>query len=394
MTTPQAVVVGAGPAGTAAALELARAGVRVRLLDRERFPRPKLCGDTVNPGSLSILDTFALQAPETRSHPSVGARVRACALPVAGMTVTGPHGASVTGLYPAHLPGAALSRQELDQLLLDAALAAGSAFECGARVVGVQHCGERVAGVRVAGSSGERVLPADVVIAADGRASRVAAALRLSAFARRPRRWAFGAYFTGVTGLTPCGEMHVRRGGYIGIAPLPGGIANVCVVREGRTDGRPPHTNRQTVFAEVLAGEPVLRERFAGASMVSPVVTLGPLAVESRGAGVPGLLLAGDAAGFVDPITGDGLRFALRGGVLAARAALDELSTGTPACGALQASRVREFRGKWRINRAIRRLAGSPRGLSVLAVISHAWTRPVRELIAVAGDVDLATEPR
>ena len=48
----------------------------------------------------------------------------------------------------------------------------------------------------------------------------------------RPRRWAFGAYFDGVDGLRTRGEMHVRHDGYIGVAPLPGGITNVCVVRE------------------------------------------------------------------------------------------------------------------------------------------------------------------
>ena len=61
------------------------------------------------------------------------------------------------------------------------------------------------------------------------------------------------------------------------------------------------------------------------------MTVLGPLAVNARAAGCPGLLLAGDAAGFVDPMTGDGLRFALRGGELAAQAALDELASGQPA---------------------------------------------------------------
>ena len=76
---------------------------------------------------------------------------------------------------------------------------------------------------------------------------------------------------------------------------------------------------------------------------------------------MPGLLLAGDAAGFVDPMTGDGLRFALRGGELAAHAALDELASGRPAFARLAALRRREFSTKWRINRALRVMVGSPR---------------------------------
>ena len=75
-------------------------------------------------------------------------------------------------------------------------------------------------------------MPARVVIGAEGRHARLAFALGLSRFAASPKRWAFGAYFEGIDGLSDRGEMHVRRDGYVGIAPLPGGIANVCVVKE------------------------------------------------------------------------------------------------------------------------------------------------------------------
>ena len=126
--------------------------------------------------------------------------------------------------------------------------------------------------------------------------------------------------------------------------------------------------------------------------MTAPVA-LGPLAVDARSAGCPGLLLAGDAAGFVDPMTGDGMRFALRGGELAADAALRELESGVPSFEALAASRAREFAGKWRINRALRSLVGSPRGLDAAALLARCWSAPVEYLIGVAGDVSLARRP-
>ena len=80
------IVVGAGPAGTVAAMRLARAGVRVRIVDRETFPRHKLCGDTLNPGCLSLLSQL---------DSAVAQRVRARALKVSGMTVTGPGNVTV-----------------------------------------------------------------------------------------------------------------------------------------------------------------------------------------------------------------------------------------------------------------------------------------------------------
>ncbi len=166
------LVIGAGPAGSVAALTLARAGVRVRLIDRATFPRDKLCGDTLNPGSLSILDRLGIGEP-----------VRACALPITGMTVTGP-GAQVSADYPDGLRGMSLTRRCLDQLLLDAAAAAGARVDTGVAVSDPLVAGDRVVGVRLAGaSSGE--LRARVVIAADGRGSRVAARVKLAAYAPR-----------------------------------------------------------------------------------------------------------------------------------------------------------------------------------------------------------------
>src|SRR5690606_23058166 len=91
----------------------------------------------------------------------------------------------------------------------------------------------RVTGVKVRGRRGTFAHRARMVIAADGRRSRLAMALGLTAQPKRPRRWAIGAYFTGVAGLSDCGEMHVRRGHYIGVAPLPGDVTNACLVVPG-----------------------------------------------------------------------------------------------------------------------------------------------------------------
>jgi len=248
-----------------------------------------------------------------------------------------------------------------------------------------------VKGVRVASDGHARDLRATIVVAADGRGSRLASRLHLSSYAQRPRRWAFGAYFTGAAGVTARGEMHVRPGGYIGVAPLPDGLTNVSVVRDA---ANLPQGDQQSFVREALDHDVELRDRFARAEQVSRVSVLGPLAVDARRSGCPGMLLAGDAAGFVDPMTGDGLRFAIRGGELAAQAALEEIESGQPAFAKLHASRAREFRGKWRLNRALRSIVGSPRALDLAAMISKHWSKPVEYLIGVAGDVNLVEETK
>ena len=370
------LIVGAGPAGSIAALTLARAGATVRVIDRARFPRDKLCGDTVNPGSLALLDRVGL-----------GTDVRLRGIPVRGMMVTGPNGARVVADYPTDITGVALTRRVFDQVLIDAALAAGAEFDDGVGVLRplVVDSGA-VTGVAVRCGSAEYDLRARVVIAADGRGSRMGSLLGLSGFGRRPRRWAFGAYYEGVANLSARGEMHVRAGEYIGIAPLAHGVANVCVVRELQRESGVETLER------ALAADALLRGRFVQARRVSDISVLGPLAVDAHGAGRAGLLLAGDAAGFVDPMTGDGLRFALRGGVLAAEHALREIETGVPQYDRLGAARRREFAGKWRVNRALRTLVGSPAAVAGAARIAAWCGLPVRSLVALAGDVGLARE--
>ena len=378
------LIVGAGPAGSVAALQLARAGARVRILDRAAFPRHKMCGDTLNPGCLALLD---------RLDRTVADRIRARALKTTGMTITGPGNVTVRADYPAGISGAALLRSELDQFLLEAAVHAGARFDAGIFVQSpiVSAGSLRVVGVRGRSGMREHIFRSPVVIAAEGRASRLAATLKLARFSRTIQRWAYGAYFTDVAGLTAHGEMHVRRDGYVGVAPLPGALANICVVRARwrLVAGERP----DQVVSRSITRDAAFAARFARARRVSEVAVLGPLAVDSTAAGCPGLLLAGDAAGFVDPMTGDGLRFAIRGGELAARAALVELESGEAACSALQAWRRREFNGKWRVNRALRALVGSPRSLSCAAIAARAWRAPVEHLVGIAGDIHLARHP-
>jgi len=220
------LIVGAGPSGAVAATLLARRGLRVRLVDRARFPRDKLCGDTVNHGTLAMLRRLGMAEPlESRG------------LVIGGMTVTGADGVTVESPYPAGLEGRSLVRRELDWALLQQATAAGAEFEpltiVRRAVVDDGACGS-VGGVVVDGQPSERTIRARVVIAADGRRSALAFGLGLARHPERPRRWAIGAYFENVSRMSAFGEMHVRRGGYIGVAPIPGGLTTSVWSSRGR----------------------------------------------------------------------------------------------------------------------------------------------------------------
>jgi flavin-dependent dehydrogenase len=380
------LIVGAGPAGAVAATVLARAGARVRLIDRATFPRDKLCGDTLNPGTLNALRRLGL----AKLVDDAGWRIE-------GMRLTGPRGVGVEGLYPRGLYGRSILRRDLDWILLQHAIGAGVQFDPGvcARAPIVAEIGgfKKIEGVVVGVNGATHEVRAPVTIAADGRRSTIAFALKLARHPARPRRWAVGAYYENVQGLTTLGEMHIRKGRYIGVAPVPGGATNVCLVVEKEKGKRFDVVNGKTdpffqsLLTAEIARDPHLRDRFAGARLLGPPVVLGPLAVDVSPHQLDGLLLAGDAAGFIDPMTGDGLRFAVRGGVLAAEAAIDALARGWEGVHErLEAKRRLEFAFKWRFNRALRALVASPAAVEASSLAARVAPAAFSRVIATAGD--------
>jgi flavin-dependent dehydrogenase len=373
------VVAGAGPAGSMAAYVAACAGARVLIVDRDHFPRDKLCGDTLNPGALALLDSLGL-AEELAAH----------GRPIAGMVVTGG-GARVETRYAAGRTGLAITRRVLDDWLLSRAIAAGAQFEPGVIVRGPlldqTAAGPVVRGLVLARRGSPAVpmrMPGTITIAADGRMSAVARALGLAGKAPRVRRWAFGAYASGIEAVTDLGEMHVSPGRYVGIARVDDDRANVCVV----TGPRPAGPTPLDVMQRVIVADPLLRRRFERARFETPVRVLGPLAAESRAPGVDGLLLAGDAAGFVDPMTGDGVYLALRGGLLAADEALKVLESGdyAGAVWRLDRARRREIGPKHRFGRLVRTLVESSAAVTAAGLGARVVPAAVRWAVRYAGD--------
>lgn len=353
-----AIVVGAGPAGSATALLLARAGASVLLLDRARFPRDKPCSEYLSPATTAILERLGddvLPAVERAAHAKLN-----------GMKVVAPNGLAMLGQFGRFCSGSrpysfALPRTTFDAILVDAAARAGAELRQDVTVEDLVWDRDAVAGVRARTGNGQRATcNASIVIGADGLRSVVARRLGLIR-SSPPRRIAFTAHVADVAGVNGVGELHVSRHGYVGLGPIGGGVTTVALVVPVAAVRAHARDFRRGFFTE-LDRFPGLAGRFDPRRLERGVLATGPFAQWSRVAAVPGALLVGDAADFFDPFTGQGIYAALRGAELAASALIPGLAPGVNRTGlrTYLRARRREFAGKWLLERLIGVGVGSP----------------------------------
>lgn len=371
-------VVGAGPAGSTAAYFLAEAGANVALLDQATFPRDKVCGDGVSARGLEALAHLGLgawstqfQAPET-------------------LHLVAPGGQTVEASPPADDPfcyGRTIPRKVLDAALVEVAVQAGARLHEGVRVRNVERDGSRP----VVTADGLRLSVA-LVILADG--SHASISRRLGLLADRPKFLAVRQYLAGDTG--PSGRLDVHfldsmLPGYLWVFPMTGGRVNVGVgtsmarVHSGDVD-------LKAVLVDFLRRQRRTGGRLAEAEPLGSVqghpirTAFGQTRTHAER-----LLVAGEAAGLVSPLSGEGIAPAMESGELAAQHALTALKAGDLSAAALssysQALRA-HYAADWRWARRLRRVMDVP------WLLNHAFRRLAVDpaLALLAGKIVIGAE--
>ena len=389
-----AIVAGAGPAGSTTAALLAGMGFRVLLLDRAAFPRDKACGEYTSPRTEQVLRRIgALEAVERAG----ARRLRAFRVISPGGHICSLEYSPVGSDGPMVL---ATPRRVLDAALLDHARHCGAQVRERARVEAVTMRDGQVGGVVIREGHNFREEQARLVIGADGIHSAVVRSLGIGAPLRWPRSLGMVAHYTGYTGMDDWGEMHVSRYGYAGLAPLSGGVLNVGLVMpmsHAKQLSGASAAERFEGFARSFAG---VAHALSGARRVSPVRGVGPVGARVRRTSGGGYLLVGDAAGFFDPFTGEGVYRALRGAELAAQVAAHALEHNDLSARSLarySRLRRREFAAKDMLCRLVQLFVATPAGMDY-AVSRLARRHKAREVLAAAlgdlVDAGVALSPR
>ena len=377
-----AVVIGAGPAGSTVAIQLARAGWSVALLERQRFPRRKVCGECIAASNLPLLQALGIaDAFDALASPAL-------------REVTLLRGDSgVTAELPAadhdHFTwGRALGRETLDSLLLEQAQAAGAVVfqPCTVQAIlgtaGAWHCE-----VGTIESAALLRLRATIVVDAHGSWQD----LPSDRFKRRQARstadlFAFKANFSG--SMLPANQISVLAldGGYGGMVVADGGMTTLacCIRRDRLSDlrrGEPGLRASDAVEAWLQRECAGVRQALHGAKREGPWLASGPLNPGVRMQARDGLFRVGNAAGEAHPILGEGISMALQSAALLCShllghhgpaAALDR-----PVQLALQRVYVaawrREFASRLRVAAVFAHLAMRPRSSALLMKLVQLW---------------------
>lgn len=290
------IVVGAGPAGSLLAILLGRAGFRVELFERSRFPREKPCGEGLLPPGREVLEKHGL------ADIVGGERLEGVRYHLDDDSVRAAFGRDAWG-QPRY--GLGQRRSELDERLFhQAACTAGVRVEEGVPICGPILEEGRVTGVR----TDREVRRAALVVAADGASSTIRRGLGQER-AVEPVRVGIRAHFRLARRAASQSDIEVflRRGYELYVTPLPNDEVLVAALAHEDVAGK----NLRLSFARWCRREPRLFDLLAGATPCSDPMGRAPLLKRTRTPLPPGVILLGDAWESVDPVTAGGISLAL-----------------------------------------------------------------------------------
>lgn len=336
-------IVGAGPAGSCSAIALARKGYAVVLIDKQHFPREKLCGDFLSPVNWPVLKDLGVDGEVLSfDHDRVSAfRITSFLGGSADVPLPEQQGQRLFGL--------GLSRFHLDRLLLSRAESRGVAVRQGCRLRSIKRKRD---GWELETDDSTEPLQARILIGADGRNSWVAHRLGLAP--RSGVRHGSVGFQVRLERAPRTGhrvEIHLFPGGYAGLVGLGGGRANLCfaITRDNLAEG----ASLEFLLRRFLCKNPFLRETIHDSAFSAEVRSIYPVYDSPRRCYGDSLLLVGDAARVTEPVTGEGVYFAMKSGLLAA-AEIDAAFCR----GDLSAERLRSYA------HACRKVFGARRGVN------------------------------
>lgn len=331
------IVAGAGPGGSTTAAYLGRAGKKVLLLEKAKFPRDKTCGDALSGKSMKVVRELALEA-KIQKLPHCD---------ITGVFFSSPSGASVDIPFPSNDPnrkggtGYCMRRIHTDAMFFDAAKSTKNVqvkenfmvqeviFQNG-YAVGVK-------GIETTGKRETREFYAKVIVGADGVNSTVARCV-LGEKAKLDDKHSCDAvrgYYSNVSGLTSNIEIHFFESvmpGYFWIFPLENGMANVgigLVSSDLKKRIASKNKNLITIMNDAIQNEPMIKERFKNAKLEGQISGWRlPFGSYRRQLAGNGWVLVGDAASLVDPFSGEGVGNATASGRMAAKCICDSIDDG------------------------------------------------------------------
>lgn len=312
------LVIGAGPAGTAAAITLASAGIDVTLIDQADSPRDKTCGDALILDALAALRRLGL-LDSVHTRAAAAERIQ----------VFAPDGSDV--MLDSQV--LCLPRLDLDALLVERARRCGARWMAPLRLTQLRQCADLVAGAHFEGPAGSRSVQARITLLATGAApyplELAGLCVRRSASGFAVRQYVRNAQLAEQVRAPVISYDQRVRPGYGWIFPCPDAVFNVgagVFLAQGSTCA--DHSVRR-VFDRFVDSFPLARQLLSGATALSPLKGA-PLRTALKGArfGRPGLLAIGEAAGTTYSFSGEGIGKALETGVLAAQLIVQRLRDG------------------------------------------------------------------